>query len=187
MTFDVEALLKGVDVELISSIAKENSSFRGFLQGYLAEAKLKSRLLTHPLISTVEKIPDQAKQKGDFLVTTVYGKRFTIELKSMDTRGVRYNPFEDSMEGVVRLKRSDPRRVQGGPHLTDSSLPRGEFDILAVNTFAATNRWDFRFIHQRYIPSTPEDLSRMAVHFKINLSATPCLYTDISYVLKDLG
>lgn len=187
MTFDVDALLKGVDVGQISDIAKENSSFRGFLQGYLAEAHLKKALLMHPLIRHVEKIPDQSKQKGDFLVVTEAGKEFTLELKSIDTRGVKYDPLEDSMEGNVRLKRSDPRKSTYGPNATDSSLPRGEFDVLAINTFSATNMWDFRFIHQKYIPSLSYDLSRLAVHFKVNLSATPCLYRDIGYVLKDLG
>lgn len=188
MSVSVDTLLEGLDLEEIKGIAEENSSFRGYLQGYIAELRLKAYLLNQPCVERVEKIPDQSKKKGDFIVTLTSGKKFSIELKSLDSNSIKFDEVESSFKGRVRLKRSDPRRTNSltGPK-TDSSTFRGEFDVLAVNAVQANGKWAFYFMHNKYIPSHDLDPGKLVVNLHLDLRLTPCLHSDILRVVKDLG
>lgn len=177
-------LLDAISRERLEKCIDENSSLRGFLQGYIAEEKLRDYLESILGVSDVSKIPDQDSIKGDFRFC--YGGTFyTLELKSVRSSGVKEDQMEGGSSGCVVLKTTDSRTLKNGSKTY--CLNRNEFDILAISTFAIDGNWDFKFILNKYIPSSETDQALLVNRLWINTENTPLLRSSILDVLADIG
>lgn len=180
------SMLSDFSEEEIETVIDENPSLRGYLQGYLAEVAFKKQLLQLEHVTEVTKIPDQAKDKGDFKV--IYkGEPLTIEIKSLLTKSIKADTIHDTWQGVVGIKNGDKREidVEGFGTVRTMSLVRGEFDILAISCYAVSGKWDFVYMENEYIP--PKDYTKPAllkVSFTVNPETTPCLDLDLATILE---
>lgn len=168
----------------IEGVINDNPSLRGFLQGYLAEISLMKILKSVPGVSLVNKIPDKDLQKGD--ITLMYkGTILTIEVKSVLSSSIKEDNLYDSWGGTVGCKNSDKREIllEDGTQLNTSSIVRGAFDILAISTYAVSEKWDFLFMENRFLPSTSISNSLIKTQFKISPMLTPLLESSILKVL----
>jgi hypothetical protein len=182
-------MLKSVSLEQLAELLDNNSSFKGYTQGYLSEFHLRKQLLLLPGIISVEKIPDRNKKKGDFLVVHEKAK-FTIELKSLSSRGIKEDLIHGGINGKVVIKGTDSQPVldiEGKELYRTTCLERGQFDVLCVCTYSLEGKWDYYFMHSRYIPDATGQVNRMRSNISINTANTPCLYTDIFKVFPDLS
>jgi hypothetical protein len=177
-------LFQGFCIEDLQGIADENSSFRGYVQGYLAELKLKQHLLSIPGVLSVEKIQDQADDKGDFRVT-MSDRSFIVEAKSIASTGVKENLIDGGLEATVVVKSTD--HVESEDGVRTSCVKAGTFDILAICTFQATGTWEFLFIHNKHLPRSIKYPNRLQSSIRLNTLTTPCMYSDITQVFPDLS
>lgn len=179
------SILNGFSMDDIQEMITENSSLRGFLQGYLAERALKKQILQIDGVSSVFKIPDRDAEKGDFKV--VYkGVPVTIEVKSIATSSVKDDVLTQTWQGSVLVKNTDKREVtvDGIGTFQTTKLTRGQFDILAICCFAVSGTWDFMFIENRFIPAANESHDLLKTQFIINPSTTPGLTHDLVKLLE---
>lgn len=180
------SILSEFTPEELDAVITENPSLRGFLQGYLAEVALKKQLLLIPEVTSVEKIPDQASEKGDLKVR-YRDMDLTIEVKSIGTNTVKQDVLYDSWQGTVAVRSSDKKEleVEGVGRIRTSSIPRGGFDILAISCYAVSGKWEFMFMDNDNIPyrdfKTPNLLKSS---FTINPETTPYLHSDILRILQ---
>lgn len=177
-------LLIGVTMEDLENLATENTSLRGYLQGYIAEMFLKRKLELMPEVTDISKIRDQDEKKGDFQFM-FRGKEWTIEVKSLQTKSVKEDLLNGGWNGRVKVTASDSQTTEDG-RFTYAML-RGQFDILAISAFAIGKGWDFYFIANKYLPVSEEFPDRLQTGFTINTVNTPCLHTDLMEVLEDLA
>ncbi len=182
------SILSEFSQEELEAVIAENSSLRGYLQGYLAEVALKKQLLQMPGITSVIKIPDQDKEKGDFKV--IYkGQTVTIEVKSVTTSSVKDDILHDTWQGTVSIKNTDKRDVlvDGIGTVSCTSLVKGEFDILAISCYAVSGTWDFLFIENEYLPEKSSKLPGfIKTSFTVNPATTPCVTHDILSILDEV-
>lgn len=183
------SILSQFSQEELEEVIQENSSLRGYLQGYLAEVALKKQLLLIPGITSVVKIPDQGKEKGDFKV--IYkDKPLTIEVKSIATSSVKEDVLNDTWQGKVQVKATDKRTIEvdGIGTVTSTSLVKGEFDILAISCYAVSGKWEFLFIENEYLPEQSSSLPGLIkTSFTINPATTPCLTESIVNILDSVS
>lgn len=128
--------------EQLTGILAENPSLRGMLQGYVAEWKLRDYLLSLPGVTAIRKPDDHdRKEKGD-LYLTYHERLYRLEVKSLQTATVRWDAAANQWRGKAQVDASDRRliRLSDGSTLQTTLLLRGEFDILAVNCFAFTQK-----------------------------------------------
>lgn len=72
----------------IDQIMQDNPSLRGMLFGYVAERKLREKLSQDDRVENITKDDDHdRKNKGD-LLPTYKGRKFKIELKSLQTNSI---------------------------------------------------------------------------------------------------
>lgn len=155
-------LLEKWDMTLthFEDLISDNPSLRGFMQGYLAEAKLKEFFLKESRISAHTKYDDHDRANKHDLVITYRGWQFSIETKSLQTATVRPskgNLFDNvELEAKFQCDASDKRKVKfaNGEVIETTCLLYGEFDILAVNLFAFKEKWEFAFALNRDLPSS---------------------------------
>ena len=142
--------------EQLTAILAENPSLRGMLQGYIAEWKLREYLLSLPGVSAIRKPDDHDRQeKGDLYL--IYEKQlYRLEVKSLQTATVKWDALANQWQGKAQVDASDRRQIRlpDGSTLQTTLLLRGEFDILAVNCFAFTQKWDFLFARNEDLPSS---------------------------------
>lgn len=181
----IDAMFEGVTIEDIKAIAKSNSSFRGFSQGYIAEVALRRQLLCVEGVTSVEKIPDQSLEKGDLKIG-YNGIFLTLELKSLQTSSVRKDVIFDTWEGTVTVKNTDRRTLtlEDGTEFTTTSLVKGAFDILGICCLAVDGSWDFQFMESRFIPEHDKIPGLAKTSFSVHPSHTPCLTSDPKKVLE---
>lgn len=169
------SILSQFTQEELEGLIEENSSLRGYLQGYLGELALKKQLLQLPGITEVVKIPDQDEEKGDFRVT-YKGKTMTVEVKSLLSSSVKPDILHDSWQGRVSIKNTDKREleVEGLGTISTTSLVKGDFDILAICCYAVNDEWEFLFIENEYLPEkSPEHPGILKTSFVVNPEITP--------------
>lgn len=180
--------------EQLTAILAENPSLRGMLQGYVAEWKLREHLLSLQGISDIRKPDDHdRKEKGDLYLT--YQERlYRLEVKSLQTATVRWIETENRWIGKAQVDASDKRSVRllDGSTFQTTLLLRGEFDILAVNCYAFTRRWDFLFARNEDLPfstyrgySEAQRASLIASLISITWPPTHPFVTDIRELLRD--
>jgi hypothetical protein len=174
----IKSILAGVTLEEIADLLFENSSLRGFLQGFVAERRLSQWLLTFPEIERVEKIPDQSEEKGDLRVT-YKGEIIRIELKSIATDSVRHDVLNDTWQGKVRTKATDRRdiEIEGLGVIRTSCLVKGEFDVLGISTLAVDGQWTYMFMDAAFLPETANP-GLIQTSFTLNPLTTPGVQAD---------
>jgi len=182
------SILSEFTTEEIESSIEENPSLRGYLQGYLAEIALKKQLLLLPGVISVEKIPDQSKDKGDFKV--IYkGSPVVIECKSILTDSIKFDTLNDTWYGRVPLRAAKARNinVEGLGIVNTAHFFKNQFDILAISCYAIDGKWEFLFVETEYLsiksPSMPGLLKSNLV---VNPLTTPCVTSDITSVLESV-
>ncbi|HCT9943492.1 TPA: hypothetical protein OUD64_004452 [Enterobacter kobei] len=139
----------------LTEIINNNPSLRGMVLGYIAEDKFHELFLEDERVKEVSKDDDHdRKKKGDR--TFVYkSKRFTVEVKSLQTAMCKKNE-DGTFFGKAQVDGSDRRVVKfpDGSELNTTLLLKGEFDILAVNCFAFGEGWKFVFAKNADLPSS---------------------------------
>jgi hypothetical protein len=183
----IEALFRDLTVSDLKDIAIHNPSFRGYLQGYIAERKLQAQLLTLPGVESVSKIRDQAPEKGDLKV--VYRSvPITIELKSLQTASIRHDPIHDSWEGTVMVKNGDRREIitPDGKHFVTTNLIKGGFDVLGICCLAVNGEWEFQFMESRFLPEHDSIQGLIRTTFQVHPLNTPCLTSSPLRVLESV-
>ena len=173
-------MLDGFTMDDIEYLAGENPSFRGYLQGYLAELALMRKLEAIEGVDLVEKIPDHDTRKGDFRI--IYkGTEVTIEVKSVATGKVKEHTLTASWRGTVLLKSSKVRTVElgDGRTVTCSNLLRNQFDILAVSCFIVSGTWNFLFVENRLLPESEEFPGFISNSLNLNPEDTIGVTSDI--------
>lgn len=174
--------------EELENVIRDNPSLRGYLQGYLAEVALMKYLVTLEGVSSVTKIPDQHKDKGDIRVT-YKDQKVTIEVKSIASNSVREDVLNDTWEGKVQIKNTDKRKVEveGIGIISSSSIIKGQFDILAVSCYAVSGQWDFLYMGNEYLPEKSSELPGfIKTSFIINPETTPCVTNNLTKLLDSV-
>lgn len=182
------SILSAFSKEEIEQVINDNPSLRGFLQGYLAEVALKKLILEIPGVTSVTKIPDQADQKGDFMVK-YHGVDISIESKSIGTNSVKEDVLNDTWQGTVHIKNTDKRdvEIEGVGVIRTSSLCKGQFDILAVSCYAVSGTWDFVYMENEYLPAKSPDMPKLLkTSFVVNPETTPLLTDSLVKVLDSV-
>lgn len=134
------------DPEIILEVLRDTPSVRGMVYGNLAEVQL-SRWLVDNGVPREDQLrdDDHAKTKSDRTIIH-QGRRYTIQVKSMQTNSIK----EDGRGGFkagVQCDGSDRRRVTlpNGHQVETTNYVAGEFMVLATPLHAFTRRWDFAF------------------------------------------
>jgi hypothetical protein len=179
-----EEMLSGFTHKDLLYLVGHNPYLRGYLQGYLAELKLQRYVEALPGVTKVTKIPDSAKERGDFDV--VYkGVHIVVESKSITTGSVAHDVLTDSWEGKVSFKNSDSRDVVlDGVTLRISNNIKGGFDILAINCFSVERKWQFLFVENRHLPESTRGSGAIITKLAINPIKTPGLTSDLAKLLE---
>lgn len=144
----------GITPEQFTDLLDENPSLRGMLLGYVAELKLKERIVTFPEVSSITKFDDHDRKKKGDLYILYKNRAFNLESKSLQTSSIKYEEENSRWSGRAQVDASDRRIITlpDGSELETTLLLRGEFDILAVNCYAFNKEWDFVFARNQYLP-----------------------------------
>ena len=183
MTTYSEKVLAGLEMSDLASMMEDNPNLRGYIQGYVAEYRLRQHLEVIPGVTNIKKIPDNIGIKGDYEFQWE-GRRVSIELKSARSNAIKFNLLEGGTEACFDVKRAADEIMEDG--IPTRNVIRGEFDILAICSFAMDNTWDFTFIHHRYLEGADDLPNRLKKRMSINLDYAPCLHKDLTKVLTDL-
>jgi hypothetical protein len=172
-------LLQEFSLDDIEALAQENPSLRGYLQGYLAELKLRQLLLAYADVSSVEKIPDSSSTKGDFLVT-YKGVTLTVESKSFRSNTARYNPLSESWAASVQCKNPGSRVLtfEGRGSVMATCVEEMRFDVLAICTFPVTGQWGFLFCPEFFLPRAENKPGYLQSSFLVDTDYSPGVYKD---------
>ena len=137
----------------LNEIIAENPPVLSTLSGFVSEYKLRKLWLQRePFTGLARPRASDRKAKGDFTVE-YRGRRFVIEVKSLDTPSVR--PNGDGWRGRFQCNASDSRPILlpcGGEPLTTNCLAVGGFDVLAVGLFHFGKTWRFAFAKNCDLP-----------------------------------
>lgn len=130
-----------------TELVDSNPSLRGMVLGYAAEVKFRRLFLSgrDDIISWKDDDHDREK-KGDRRLK-YKGQEIVVEVKSLQTKTVKFDQDRGIWTGKSQVDGSDRRLVEfsDGTKRDTTLLLRGEFDILAVNCFAFGDAWRFVF------------------------------------------
>ncbi len=143
----------GLSVSELTKIIDENPSLRGILSGYVAEFQLRKLWFSDDRVTNVIKYDDHDRKSKNDLSITYKGYAFTIEVKSLQTSSIKR--VEDTLfVGKFQCDASDRRKVMlpDGSQLETTCLLVDEFDLLAINLFGFTGKWDFGFALNTDLP-----------------------------------
>jgi hypothetical protein len=142
----------GLTQEGLEKLIEKNPSLRGLLLGYMAEDKFEEMWLKRPEITECYKNDDHdRKGKGDRVIE-YKGRRFVIEVKSLQTNTIMQT--SDGFIGKSQVDASDRRVITlpDGSKVNTTCLQVGEFDVLAVNLFGFGEKWNFVFARNFDLP-----------------------------------
>ena len=142
-----------ITIDEFTEIVDNNPSLRGFILGYIGEAKAKKHIMQNIDVSDVYKPDDHnRKSKGDLYIK-YKGKEFRIEVKSLQTNDVK-KLGDDIWKGKYQCDASDSREIElpNGHIVKTTSLCVGEFDIVAVGLYQFGNTWRFAFAKNAELP-----------------------------------
>ena len=166
-----------ITLDEFTELVDQNPSLRGFILGYIGEAKAKKLICSNPDVSHIYKPDDHnRKSKGDLYIE-YKGKEFKIEVKSLQTNSVQ-QIGPDSWTGKYQCDASDSREVllPNGNTVKTTSLLVGEFDIVAVGLYQFGRTWRFAFAKNAELPRSQ---ARKATKKSPALSAE-----DANYLIK---
>lgn len=131
----------------LTEMVDDNPSLRGMILGYAAEVKFKNMYLDNRKDLQSWKDDDHNRLKKGDRRLIFKGKEIVIEVKSLQTKTVSFDPSTGIYSGKTQVDASDRRSItfSDGSHKETTLLARGEFDILAVNCFAFEDNWRFVF------------------------------------------
>lgn len=177
----------------------DNPSLRGFLIGYLAEAKVKEFFSKEKRITAYTKYDDHDRTNKHDLVITYKGKNYSFEIKSLQTATVKSSKgklFQDvEFEARFQCDASDKRKIKfkNGQVIETTCLQYGEFDIIAINLFAFRGKWEFAFALNRDLPNSeykkyPEEIRKKLIKsiIPISLPIQPPFVSDPFLLLDRL-
>lgn len=160
----------------LEDLMAENPSLRGFMVGYMAEAKLRTMLTNDPRITEVRKFDDHDRKYKHDLEVKYKGRYCSIEVKSLQTSTVRKEPREEEMYvGKFQCDASDKRKIAlpSGEEVTTTCLQFGDFDVLAVNLFAFRGKWEYGFALNRRLPASDYKAYPEAIRSQLIKSIIP--------------
>ena len=142
------------DFDALVEVMTEVPSVRGMVYGNVAEIEFREWLVGKgvPLADQVRD-DDHAKTKSDRTIV-FQGRRFTIQMKSLQTNSLRERPAgvrgaraAAVFTGNLQCDASDRRTVtlSTGTQVETTCYVAGEFDILAVGLHPFLGEWDFAF------------------------------------------
>lgn len=134
------------DPEYLIQILKERPSVRGMVYGFLAEVQFAHWLHENGIpLDTHVVDDDHAKTKSDRTIP-YRDKRYTIQVKSMQTNSIR-ETGPGSFKASVQCDGSDKREVTlpNGHKVETTNYVAGEFMVLATPLHPFTGSWDFAF------------------------------------------
>lgn len=163
-----------IENEALMQLLKENPSLRGMTYGYVAEAAF---------VTFVERLgikehfkPDDHKKTKSDRTFHMRGRRYTIQLKSLQTNSIR-EIGPGRFTAKVQNDASDARRITlpNSKKLVTTCYLIGEYDMLGVSLQPFTGAWRFAFkknkdlrrttsskytaYAQKYLLATLEDIS----------------------------
>lgn len=134
------------DPEYLIQILQERPSVRGMVYGFLAEIQFAHWLDVNgvPLATHVVD-DDHAKTKSDRTIP-YEGKRYTIQVKSMQTNSIK-EVSPGQFKAGIQCDGSDRREVTlpNGHKVLTTNYVAGEFMVLATALHSFTGSWDFAF------------------------------------------
>jgi len=137
-------------------VMTDNPSLRGITYGYVAEHAFSLYLDTLG-ISEHFKEDDHKKTKSDRTFVR-RGRRFTIQLKSLQT-----NTIQEASPGQFKAKvqndASDRRKIKlpNGKTVETTCYQVGEYDILGVSLQPFTGDWQFAFKKNKDLKRSTSD------------------------------
>ncbi len=157
----------GLTAADLTALVHNNPSLRGMIIGYAAEQKLQANWLSGNEITYLGKPDDHDRRNKGNHVIKYRERRFTIEIKSLQSRMIVKDG--DTWRGKAQVDASDRRTVilDDEISLDTTLLTVGEFDVLAVNCFAFGQGWNFVFAKNKDLPRsryknyTPEVRSQL--------------------------
>ena len=185
----------GITADQLTEIVGENPSLRGMLFGYVAEIKLKEIISAFPEVSYMTKFDDHDRKKKGDLYVVYHDRAFDIESKSLQTSTVKWNDENNRWIGKAQVDASDRRAItlSDGSTMNTTLLLRGEFDVLAVNCYAFSNKWQFAFARNSDLPHSPSgkytQLQRESViASSVSVTWPPELpfYADLKQLLDEM-
>src|SRR5882724_155601 len=142
---NIKEPLRWIDKEGLVDLVAANPSLRGFLYGYASEEQFARHLEKLGHVIEHFKEDDHKKTKADR--TFIFrGRRFTVQLKSLQT-----NSIKQIRPGVfiatVQNDASDRRRVllPNSHYIETTCYVVGEYDILGVSLQPFVGDWQFAF------------------------------------------
>lgn len=177
-----------------NELLSNNPSLRGFVFGYVAEVKCKEDVCSSSEIKYLGKYPDSDRTKKGDMWISYKDKVFSIECKSVLTSKVKYNSGSKMLIGRANVDGSDCRDITlpNGSVVRTCLMQRNEFDILAINCFAMTGKWDFVYIRNSDLPCS--DSTKYTEYEKgclisssvyVSFPVQKPFYTDLKTLLDD--
>jgi hypothetical protein len=168
----------------------ENPSLRGIIYGYVAEAAFVN-FLDDLKVSDHFKPDDHKKTKSD-RTFDYKGRRYTIQLKSLQTNSIR-EVEKGNFRGKVQNDASDRRKLTlaDGTRIETTCYRAGEYDILGVSLQPFVGTWRFAFkknrdlkhsTYKKYPPEVQKVL--LATLEDISFPLTPDWTEDLLSLLK---
>jgi len=138
--------------ELVEAI-KRAPSLRGMILGYIAEEMFEKHVLgALPGASKIRKHDDHDRSMNKSDRDFVFGgRRYSIQLKSIQTNSIAYDPASEVLCADVQNDGSDRRTVllPNGQRVETTNYVIGDYDILAVPLFPFTGTWTFAYKRNR--------------------------------------
>jgi hypothetical protein len=141
------------DIQSLTSIIAGIPSVRGLVYGNVAEVKFAEWLVDHGIpTEDMSRDPDHAKTSSDRTIA-YQGRRFKIQLKSMQTGSIRQQA-DGTFTARVQVDASDRReiRLPTGDVINTTCYLVGQFQVLAVPLQPFTSSWTFAFRLNETLP-----------------------------------
>lgn len=134
------------DFESLIDVMTEVPSVRGMVYGNVAEVEFARWLVRNGVPDEAQvRDDDHAKTKSDRTIE-FEGRRFTIQLKSLQTNSIR-EPSPGRFTANLQCDASDRRtvRLSTGTEVQTTCYVAGEFDVLCVGLHPFLGQWEFAF------------------------------------------
>jgi hypothetical protein len=133
-----------IQTDALVQLIVDNPSLRGMVYGYVAEAAFTT-FLDSLGIRKHFKPDDHKKTKSDRTIDHK-GKRYTIQLKSLQTNALK-EIGPGRFTGKVQNDASDRRKIElpDGETIETTCYRIGEYDVLGVSLQPFTETWRFAF------------------------------------------
>jgi transcriptional regulator with XRE-family HTH domain len=192
---DAESILERWEIseDELTEIVDSQPSLRGMMLGYVAEFKLAAFMDAHDHVSDSFKHDDHSRTgKGDRVIQ-YKGQSFIIECKSLQTNSIKEKDGRKIARAQVDASDKRPVELEDGSSISTTCLKVGEFDILAVNTYAFGNGWSFQFAKNTDLPRSryrnySEIVKKQLLATTVVVSETPekPFTTDLFELLDEL-